>query len=74
MSLGSFEDDEKEGVICFSIWVVCITCKRREGVKKVRTLLWFVAGKMKKMENAMLGSYIVLSQVVGPIGTIVSRA
>ena len=43
-------------------------------MKKARTLLWFVARKMKKMENATLGSYIVLSQVVGPIGTIVSRA
>ena len=43
-------------------------------MKKARTLLWFVAGKMRKMKNATMGSNIILSQVVGPIGTIVSRA
>ena len=43
--------------------------------KKEREVPWFgCSRKMKKMENATLGSNMVLSQIVGPIGNIVSRA
>ena len=74
MSLESFEDEEKEGVNCFPIWVYLHNMQEEKRCEESKSTPLVHCRKMKKMENATMGSNLDLSQIVGPNGPKTLRA